>query len=98
MDEKERRRKQDKNSKREFSSCVASTNDKFSDSLKKRNLDNYKTFEDWAVKQMALKRAESVAECEKLWRLELAKPEVNKIFERGTIDLSLFQCPACFIC
>ena len=77
MDEKERRRKQDKNSKREFSSCVVSTNDKFSDSLKKKNLDNYKTFEDWAVKQMALKRAESVAEYY-VWRFSSA---VVSLFE-----------------
>ena len=47
------------------------------------DIDNFETFEDFALRMIGLRRAQDEAGCEPLWLAELGNPEKVKTFRRG---------------
>ena len=72
---------EDKFSKRTFADSTATVEQTRGKQTIKDDLDNFITFEDWAVKQIILGRAKDEKGCAPLWEKELATAG-NVVMER----------------
>ena len=90
-DEKAARADVDDKKPRSFSSIKGVVEQSRRDELTRKELDNFETFEDFAVRQITLKRANTEADAWKLFQKELADGTKQKIKVRGVWLLGKFS-------
>ncbi|CAK0846196.1 unnamed protein product [Prorocentrum cordatum] len=90
LTEKRKRETESKQTKRTFADTKAFTIHQSGDSKLTDDKDDYETFEDWAVRQIGLKRCANETEAAEKWELEIAKPGARVTERRGQVLLGRF--------
>ena len=88
--EKAKRKKDEFRQKRDFSDLMVAQKDVQAVGSEQLDLDKYEVFEDWCVRQMVLKKYNSVDECATAWQLLAEDPSQNWVFARGQWCLGRF--------
>ena len=81
--EKRKREEQAENAKRTMSNVKGALETGTSHSNDWADIDDFQTFEDFAIRQIALRRAQNEKDCEPLWADALRDPDQVCVFRRG---------------
>lgn len=88
--QKEERRRQEKGTKRTFSTGVGFVQEELTTSLGTADKDIFETCEDWCARQLMLQKYSSLEQAEQAFRQECSKPGAKTMQKRGQTLLGRF--------